>query len=45
MLGHSDRAVSHQLKQMALDQDTTVQNLLTEALNDFFEKYNKKQIA
>lgn len=43
--GHFDPAVSKQLKQIALDQDTTVQNLLAEALNDLFEKYTKRQIA
>ncbi|MBD2341967.1 hypothetical protein H6G64_34105 [Calothrix sp. FACHB-156] len=43
--GHFDPAVSKQLKQLALEQDTTVQALLAEALNDLFEKYGKKAIA
>jgi hypothetical protein len=37
--------VSKQLKQLALEQDTTVQALLAEALNGLFEKYDKKPIA
>lgn len=40
-----DPAVARQLKQLALDHDSTVQALLTEALNDLFEKYNQKPIA
>ena len=43
--GHFDPAVSRQLKQIALDHDTTVQALLAEALNDLFEKYNSNPIA
>ena len=43
--GHFDPAVSKQLKQLALEQDTTVQALMAEALNDLFEKYGKKTIA
>lgn len=43
--GHFDPAVPRQLKQLALDQDTTVQNLLTEALNDLFEKHGKQRLA
>jgi hypothetical protein len=43
--GHFDPAVSRQLRQLALEQDTTVQGLLAEALNDLFEKYGKKPIA
>ena len=43
--GHFDPAVSKQLKQLALEEDTTVQALLAEALNDLFEKYDKKAIA
>ncbi len=43
--GHFDPAVSKQLKQLALEQDQTVQSLLAEALNDLFEKYGKKPIA
>ena len=44
--GHFDPAVSKQLKQLALDQsETTVQELLREALNDLFVKYGRKPIA
>lgn len=43
--GHFDPAVARQLKQLALDHDATVQSLLTEALNDLFEKYGVQSIA
>lgn len=43
--GHFDPAVSRQLKQLALDRDTTIQSLLSEALNVLFEKYGKNPIA
>jgi hypothetical protein len=43
--GHFDPAVSKQLRQLALEEDTTVQALLSEALNDLFAKYGKKPIA
>lgn len=43
--GFFDPAVSRQLKQLALDEDKTVQYLLAEALNDLFVKYNHKPIA
>jgi hypothetical protein len=43
--GHFDPAVTKQLKQIALDSDSTVQSLLAEALNDLFEKYGKERIA
>lgn len=43
--GHFDPAVSRQLKQLALDLDTTVQALLAEALNDLFEKHNSNPLA
>lgn len=43
--GYFDPAVARQLKQLALDNDATVQSLLTEALNDLFVKYNKKPLA
>ena len=43
--GHFDPAVSRQLKQLALDRDTTVQSLLAEALNILFDKYGKNPIA
>jgi hypothetical protein len=43
--GHFDPAAVRQLKQLALDQDTTGQALLTEALNDLFIKHGLKPIA
>lgn len=43
--GHFDPAVTRQLKQLALDRESTVQNLLAEALNDLFAKHNKQRIA
>jgi len=43
--GHFDPAVSRQLKQIGLDQDSTVQELLVEALNDLFIKHGKNPIA
>lgn len=43
--GFFDPAVSRQLKQLALEEDTTVQALLAEALNKLFEEYGKKPIA
>ena len=43
--GFFDPVVSRQLKQLALDEDKTVQSLLSEALNDLFVKHNHKPIA
>ncbi|MBD2358579.1 hypothetical protein H6G41_28890 [Tolypothrix sp. FACHB-123] len=43
--GHFDPAVSKQLRQLALEEDSTVQALLEEALNDLFSKYGKPPIA
>ena len=43
--GHFDPAVQRQMRQMALDKDSTVQELLREALNDLFVKYNRNPIA
>lgn len=43
--GFFDPVVSRQLKQLALDEDKTVQSLLSEALNDLFIKHNHKPIA
>lgn len=43
--GFFDLAVSTQLKQIGLDENKTVQDLLTEALNDLFKKYKKPPIA
>lgn len=38
--GHFEPLVAWQLRQLALDQQTTVQKLLDEALGDLFEKYH-----
>ncbi len=43
--GHFDPAAARQIKQLALDQDTSVQALLGEALNDLFTKHGKPPIA
>jgi hypothetical protein len=43
--GHFDPAVSRQLRYLALENDTSVQALLREALNDLFRKYGKSSIA
>jgi len=43
--GFFDPVVSRQLKQLALDEDKTIQLLITEALNDLFVKHNQKPIA
>ncbi len=43
--GFFDPAVSRQLKQIALNEDKTVQLLIAEALNDLFVKYNQNPIA
>ena len=37
--------VQKQLKLLAVENDTTLQNLLGEALNDLFAKYGKPEIA
>ena len=43
--GHFDPTVSKQLKQLALDEDTTTQALLGQALNLLFESRQLPQIA
>ena len=43
--GHFDPAVVRQLKILAMNHDTSIQNMLGEALNDLFEKHNMKPIA
>ena len=43
--GHFDPAVQKQLNQMALDEESSVQELLREALNDLFAKRGKPTIA
>jgi len=43
--GFFDPAVSRQLKQIALEEDSNIQALLREALNDLFIKRGKSPIA
>jgi hypothetical protein len=43
--GFFDPAVSRQLKQIGLEKDMSVQDLLREALNDLFEKHGRARIA
>ncbi|HEY4313820.1 MAG TPA: ribbon-helix-helix domain-containing protein [Pirellulales bacterium] len=43
--GFFDPAVSKQLRIMAVEHDSTVQDLLSEALNDLFVKHGKSPIA
>jgi len=37
--GHFDPDVHRQLKQLSVNADTTIQDLLAEALNDLFQKH------
>jgi hypothetical protein len=37
--------VAWQLRALAVDRKTTVQNLVAEALNDLFAKYGKPELA
>ena len=43
--GHFSPEASKQMKLLALQNDTTVQELMREALNDLFVKYGKSPIA
>ena len=43
--GYFEEEISIQLKQMALDKRCTLQDLLKEAFNDLFLKYNKPPFA
>jgi hypothetical protein len=45
IVGYFDPAVSRQLKQIALDEETNLQDLLKEAINDLFLKKGKPAIA
>lgn len=38
--GHFDSNVSYRMKRLALERETTIQNLLEEALDDLFNKYS-----
>lgn len=42
---HFEPTVSRQLRILAAETDRTVQDLVGEALNDLFRKYNKSAIA
>lgn len=44
VVGHFVPEVSWQLRKLALDQQTTVQKLLEESLNDLFEKYHLPRV-
>jgi len=43
--GFFDPEVSKQIKKLALDKDKTMQEILQEALNDLFRKYDLPPIA
>ncbi len=43
--GHFDPAVSRQLRELALNEESSVQELLREALNDLFRKRGRPPIA
>lgn len=43
--GHFDKDVHRQLKILAIEKDTSIQDLLSEALNALFERNNKPPIA
>ena len=43
--GHFNKDVHRQLKMLAIEKDTSIQDLLSEALNALFERNNKPPIA
>jgi Antitoxin-like ribbon-helix-helix len=43
--GYFDMPVSQQLRILAAERNTTLQELLRESLNDLFHKYGKNRIA
>ena len=43
--GHFDQVVIRQLKMLALNNDSSIQAMLTEALNGLFEKHSMKSIS
>jgi len=45
IIAYFDPAVSKQLRQIALDEESTVQDLMREAINDLFQKRGKSAIA
>jgi hypothetical protein len=42
---HFPKQVRDQLKILAMEEDTTLHNLIAEAFNDLFAKYGKPEIA
>jgi hypothetical protein len=42
---HFPEDVAWQLRALAVDRKTTVQNLMAEALNDLFAKYGRPEVA
>ncbi len=45
LTGYFDPAVLKQIKMMAAAEETTIQALMTEAINDLFKKHGKPHIA
>ncbi len=45
LTGYFPQAVKQQLKILAAEQNSTIQRLMAEALNDVFAKYGKPEIA
>jgi len=43
--GYFPPAVTKQLKQIGIDREKTIQRMLAEALNDYFAKHNKPEVA
>jgi hypothetical protein len=43
--GHFDPAVSRQLRELAIAEESSIQELLREAINDLFGKKGKRRIA
>ncbi|MFP4429547.1 MAG: ribbon-helix-helix domain-containing protein [Desulfovermiculus sp.] len=43
--GHFDPEVARQLKMIGLEEDRSLQDLLTEAINELFKKHGKPPIA
>ena len=43
--GHFPKQVRDELKKLAIEQNTTLQNLMAEAFNDLFAKYGKPEIC
>jgi hypothetical protein len=43
--GHFPKQVRDELKKLAIERDTTLQNLMAEAFNDLFAKYGRPEIC